>query len=192
MLSPSHKPLAASLFNKSYEMRLLYITIISMVLTSCLGGIYEMLRGYDKYVFTNSYGRKELQVKKFKEEFTADMAEVINCNMLYYSYYQHQEYKRHAYLIFYKTGQYAYFASVSGEISVFDDLNKAQFIGYYIVKDHQLILETPTGNFNTYSYRLLWNFTIQNKTLKRQGDRFNEEFKISEKMDLTINKIPNW
>ena len=58
-----------------------------------------------------------------------------------------------------------------------NDLNKAVFVGYYIIKNDKLILETPTGNFNTAHYRVLWNFELQNGILKRKERGTKKQFK---------------
>ena len=168
-----------------------------LTLNSCISGIYEMVRGYDKYVEINVDGRKELKKNKFKEKFKPEMAEKINCENVYYSYYEDLsiDYIRHKYLIFYTTGQFAYFSTEVNETNI-NDLNKAVFVGYYIIKNDKLILETPTGNFNTAHYRVLWNFELQNGILKRKErgtkKQFKEEFKISKAITVNRKYKPNW
>ena len=174
-----------------------FLVLLLFTLNSCVSGIYEMVRGYDKYVEINVDGRKELKKKKFKERFKTEMAEIINCNDVYYNYYEDQQinYKKHRYLLLYKTGQFAYFSSDLKDINI-NDLNKANFVGYYIIKDKKLILETPTGNFNTAHYRVLWNFNIENELLIRKERGINRQFKDEFKIDKEINLIrkskPDW
>lgn len=170
------------------------LIFLLLPLNSCISGIYEMARGYDKYVEINVEGRKELKKNKFKEKFKLEMAEKINCENVYYSYYENLSinYIRHNYLIFYTTGQFAYFSTEVNEPNI-NNLNKAIFVGYYIIKNDKLILETPTGNFNTAHYRVLWNFELQNGILKRKeiNKQFKEEFKIEKQITLNRKYKPN-
>jgi hypothetical protein len=174
-----------------------FFLLLLITLNSCVSGIFEMARGYDKYVEVNVDGRKELKNKRFKEKFKPEMAENINCIDVYYNYYEDKQinYARHNYLIFYKTGHYAYFSTESKDINL-DDLNKANFVGYYIVKDNKLKLETPTGNFNTAHYRVFWNFNVDNEILNRQESgvnrQFKNEFKIDKDIKLSRKSKPNW
>jgi putative methionine-R-sulfoxide reductase with GAF domain len=89
----------------------------------------------------------------------------------------------------FKNGQYAYFASNKNDIDI-NKLDRASYVGYYIVEDNILKLETPTGNINTKSYRIIWDFEIENNgTLKNK--KSNLEYEIIK--DISLMKIePDW
>lgn len=173
------------------------LLLIIFFFNSCVTGIYETVRGYDNYIETNVSGRKELKKKNFKDSFKSEMTNRIDCKNVYYNFYENQEinYKRHRYLIFYKTGQFAYFSSELNDINL-DDLDGANFVGYYNVKGNKLILETPTGNFNTAHYRVLWQFKMENNSLIRNEKGINKHFKdvfeVDENIAFTRKEQPNW
>lgn len=173
------------------------LILFLLSLSSCVSGIYEMARGYDNYVEINFEGRKELKKKKFKDEFKPEMADKINCEAVYHSLYENQIDKttKHLFLIFYKTGQFAYFVSESKNANL-DNLNKANFVGYYIINENNLVLETPTGNFNTAHYRVLWNFVLNGNTLVRNEKgiykQLSEEFVTDDTIVIDRSLKPNW
>ncbi|MBP6575693.1 MAG: hypothetical protein KA796_02440 [Chryseobacterium sp.] len=173
------------------------LILFLLSLSSCVSGIYEMARGYDNYVEINLEGRKELKKKKFKDEFKPEMADKINCEAVYHSLYENQIDKttKHLFLIFYKTGQFAYFVSESKNANL-DNLNKANFVGYYIINENNLVLETPTGNFNTAHYRVLWNFVLNGNTLVRNEKgiykQLSEEFVTDDTIVVDRSLKPNW
>lgn len=168
------------------------IIIVFLVTTSC-----EIIRGYDAYVYKNQYGRRELKQKKFKNKFSQEMSKGLVFDKLYYNYYEDSSinYKRHSYLRLFPSGQYAVFGDTIKEIDI-NDLDKAGFVGYYIVKKDSLLeLETPQGNFNTESYRVISKYRIKPLGLERKKKRdiFSEEwFTLEENKDLDLSVKPNW
>lgn len=130
---------------------------------------------HSTFVTTNQHKRYELKHKKYSEKFEAGMEEKIDTSCVYYRYYEDPtiNYKSHTYLRFFKDGQYACFYSSDGIVDV-NNTAKASHVGYYITDTNRIKLETPTGNFNTSSYRVIWTFTIsedgaliEDKNLKR-------------------------
>ena len=111
--------------------------------------------------------------------------DVKNC---YYNYYENSQTKTHSFLRLFKNGQYAYFTSFESNIDL-NELDKANYVGYYIVQDNILKLETPTGNLNTPSYRVIWEFEIKNGVLKNK--KADLEFEIKKNAGL-IEVEPNW
>lgn len=113
--------------------------------------------------------------------------DIENC---YYNFYENSQanYKMYCYLRLFKDGQYAYFASYNDTIDI-NNLDKASYVGYYIVENNILKLETPTGNINTKSYRVIWEFEIKNGTLKNKKSKL--EFEITKKNAL-IKVAPDW
>lgn len=169
------------------------IIIILLTTTSC-----EIIRGYDAYVDTNHNGRTELKEKKFKNKFSEKRSEKLVFDKVYYNYYESENinYEYHTYLRFFPTGQYAVFYTKTKEIDV-NVLDKASFVGYYIVKKDSLIeLETPTGNFNTASYRVIWKYKIKSdgleKKKKNKMDNYPEKFTLEEYKNLDLKVKPNW
>ena len=77
-----------------------------------------------------------------------------------------------------------------------DNLNKANFVGYYIINENNLVLETPTGNFNTAHYRVLWNFVLNGNTLVRNEKgiykQLSEEFVTDDTIVVDRSLKPNW
>lgn len=180
--------------------RLFYILslffIVLLTTTSC--GIIEIIRGYDAYVDTNYYGGRELKNKKFKKKFSKEMSEKLVFDKVYYNYYEDEsiDYKRHHYLRFFPTGQYAFYTSPTKDIDI-NNLFTAACVGYYIVKkDNLLELETPTGNFNTASFRVIWKYKIKpdglEKKRKNKMDNYPERFTLEESKDLDLEVQPNW
>lgn len=113
--------------------------------------------------------------------------DIENC---YYNFYENSQanYKMYCYLRLFKDGQYAYFSSYNDTIDI-NNLDKANYVGYYIVENNILKLETPTGNINTKSYRVIWEFEIKNGTLKNKKSKL--EFEITKKNALT-KVSPDW
>ena len=159
------------------------LVLIIFSLNSC--GIFN---SYNNSVTENSFARKELKKKKFKEKFVPEMGEKIDFKNCYYNYSEYSQRKIHSYLRLFKNGQYAYFTSNEENIDL-NELNKANYVGYYIVEDNILKLETPTGNLNTPSYRVIWEFAIKNGVLKNKKSEL--EYEIKKNANLTEVE-PNW
>jgi len=118
------------------------------------------------------------------------MSRKINSEYCYLSYYEGsgQRSSFYDYLLLFKSGQYAIFTSRDKEIDL-SNLDRANYIGYYIVENDVLTLETPTGNINTKSYRVIWEFEIRDSILKNKKSKF--EYKLAK--DISIANIePNW
>ena len=145
---------------------------------------------YENSVTENSFGRKELKKKKFKENFTSEMSEKINLENCYYNFYENSQikYKRYSFLRFFKNGQYAYFTSSENNIDI-NNIEKANHVGYYIVENNIIKLETPTGNFNSKSYKVIWKFNIEKNILKEEKTKL--EFEIKKISELK-NVKPDW
>src|SRR5690606_14851082 len=178
-------------------MKKAFFLIIIIILTTTSCGIVQIVRGYDTYVDTNYYGGRELKNKKFKKKFSKEMSEKLVFDKVYYNYYENEniDYKRHHYLRFFPTGQYAFYTSPTNDIDV-NNLFLAACVGYYNVKkDNFLELETPTGNFNTPSYRVNWKYKITpDGSLERNKKRANypEKFILTEVESLNLNAKPYW
>ncbi len=117
------------------------------------------------------------------------MNKKIDFKNCYHNYYQDSQRKIHSFLRLFKNGQYAYFTNIEGNIIDLNELDKANYVGYYIVEDNILKLETPTGNLNTPSYRVIWEFEIKNSGLKNRKSYLEYEIK---KIDSLIDVEPNW
>jgi hypothetical protein len=163
----------------------IFLFLFILNLNSC-----GSLTSYENSVSENSFGRKELKKKNFKEIFTSEMSKKINLENCYYNYYENSQinYKRYSYLRFFKNGQYAYFTSNENNIDT-NNIEKANHVGYYIVENNILELETPTGNFNTKSYKVIWKFTIEKNILKQKKTK--AEFEVK-KVSGLISVTPNW
>lgn len=148
-----------------------------------------ILNSYENSVIENNYARKELKKKTFKQKFLPEMSNKIDIENCYYNYYQDSQRKIHSYLRLFKNGQFAYFTNIEGNIIDLNELDKANYVGYYIVEDNILKLETPTGNLNTPSYRVIWEFEIKNGGLKNRKSDLEYEIK---KIDSLIDVEPNW
>lgn len=124
-----------------------------LALSLCSCGIFN---SYTRSVEENRFARKELREKKFKTKFREEMSRKINSEYCYVSYYEssHPSSNFYSYLLLFKNGQYANFTSRDEEIDL-RDLDRANYIGYYIIENDVLKLETPTGNINTKSYRVI-------------------------------------
>ncbi len=118
------------------------------------------------------------------------MSKKIDLENCYYNYYEDSQinYKRYSYLRFFKNGQYAYFTSNENNIDK-NNIEKANHVGYYIIENNILKLETPTGNFNTKSYKVIWEFNIEKNILKQKKTK--AEFEIK-KVSGLISVAPNW
>lgn len=163
--------------------RYLAFLIILISITSC----------YNSVVASNQYGRKELIHKNYSKKFNNGMETKIDTASVYYRYYENNsiDYKIYTYLRFFSKGQYACFISESDSIIDINNLDKASHIGYYIMNDNTLELETPTGNFNTRSFRVIWDFEISKSgNLLRKG-KFPATYIKSKNIDLKPVK-PNW
>ena len=117
------------------------------------------------------------------------MNKKIDFKNCYYNYYENPQTKMHSFLGLFKNGQYAYFTNIEGNIIDLNELNKANYVGYYIVEENILKLETPTGNLNTPSYRVIWEFEIKNGVLKNKKSNLEYENK---KIDGLIEVEPDW
>ncbi len=170
--------------------RLTLLISISVLIVGTLNscGIFN---SYTKSVTENEFARKELKKKAFKAKFRPEMTTPIDTQNCYYSYYEIPERnsKGYFYLRLFNNGQYAYFAGHSDDIDL-NDLNRANIVGYYLVENEILKLETPTGNINTNSYRIIWEFEIQNdKSLTNQ----KSHLQYAIKRDLNLVQIePDW
>ena len=147
-----------------------------------------ILKSYKISVIENNFGRKELKKKTFKQKFLPEMSNKIDVENCYYNHYENSQTKINSFLRLFKNGQYAYFTSFESNIDL-NDLDKANYVGYYIVEDNILKLETPTGNLNTPSYRVIWEFEIKKGVLKNK--KADLEFEIKKNTGL-IEVEPNW
>ena len=116
------------------------------------------------------------------------MSHKIDVENCYYNHYENSKTTINSFLRLFKNGQYAYFTSFESNIDL-NNLDKANYVGYYIVEDNILKLETPTGNLNTPSYRVIWEFEIKNGGLKNRKSDLDYEIK---KIDGLIDVEPNW
>ena len=117
------------------------------------------------------------------------MNKKIDFKNCYYNYYENSQTKMHSFLRLFKNGQYAYFTIIEGNSIDLNELEKANYVGYYIVEDNILKLETPTGNLNTPSFRVIWEFEIKNGVLKNK--KADLEFEIKKNAGLKEVE-PNW
>ncbi|RZL40816.1 MAG: hypothetical protein EOP00_26060 [Pedobacter sp.] len=166
---------------------------VSFLCVSCVTGIFEMINGIDKYVEKNEHGRRELKTKKYKEKFRSRMADRIICDSVYYNYYEDDKinYFNHSYLRLFKTGQFAYFTSSSKGVDL-NNLCSANFVGYYVVENNSLQLETPTGNFNTAHFRVIWSARINKDTLVFSKLYNRGEFLIDKSAVIDNTVKPDW
>jgi hypothetical protein len=164
--------------------RLYIVFFIFWLVTGC-----GIINGYDHYVYENAFGRRELKEKKFKKKFKPEMTLVAN--QVYYSYYENPQinYIMHQYLQLYKTGQYAYY--VNDKPLDYLDSAKATHVGYYTFKDNALKLETGAGNFNTGSYRVIWDFKKIGATLQRVHYTANTVYEPTTTIKADT-KAPDW
>jgi hypothetical protein len=149
---------------------------------------------HSTYVLTNQYGRQELKNKRYKEQFKYEMLAAIDTAALYFEHYKSNtsDYCSYSYLRFFSKGQYAYFTSSTDSVQDTNNLAKAKHVGYFIVKDNVIILETPTGNFNTRSYNVKWEFIItEDGKLNLQNKFLDRTFNKADGKDLKPI-IPDW
>ena len=143
--------------------RLAFFAVLLIIATSC----------YNSRITNNYFGRKELKTKRYPKQFKEGMDAKIDTKSIYYRYYEDSliNYKQYAYLRFLSNGKYAYFISTTDSIIDINNLNIASHVGYYITKNNIIKLETPTGNFNTPSYRIIWEFSISDdgKLIEKGG-----------------------
>ena len=161
--------------------------------SSCMTGIVEVARGRDKYVIKNNNGREELIKKKYQSKFEPAMADALFCDKVYYNYYENSNigYINHSFLRFFKTGQFAYFYSESGNVDV-NDINHASFVGYYVTEGNIVKLETPKGNFNTAHFRMVWKYSISDDKLHLISSKHgNIEFAVRDSI-VVVDVKPNW
>ena len=132
--------------------RLSFFALLLIMATGC----------YTSRVSNNKFGREELKTKRYSKQFKEGMNAKIDTTCVYYRYYENSliNYKQYAYLRFLSKGKYAYFIGTTDSIIDVNNLNMASHVGYYIIKNNIVKLETPTGNFNTADYRVIWKFTV--------------------------------
>lgn len=177
---------------KNKEVKKIILIFIIFGLNSC--GLFQVANGYDKYVRKNENGRKELVNKKFKDKFKSEMINGFDLKTVYRNFYQDKlnSYKRYSYLRFFKDGQYACFVGENDNVDL-NQLEKANHVGYYIIDDGILKLETPTGNFNTSSFRVINKYKIEdNKLLQIKSDRGNLVYEKHEMDSPILNEKANW
>ena len=163
--------------------RLAFSVLLLIIVSSC----------YTSHVSTNRFGREELKTKRYKKQFKEGMEVKIDTTCVYYCYYENSSinYRQYAYLRFLNKGKYAYFISTTDSIIDINNLNIASHVGYYLTNDNTLKLETPTGNFNTSSYRVIWTFTISNDGKLIQKDNFKNVYSKVQNINLKpVN--PDW
>lgn len=149
---------------------------------------------YKLYVTENIAGRKELKNKKFEKKFNVQMLEEIDVNKIYCHHYEATDiaYTNYSYLRLFSGGQYAMFYESTSEIPNLNDLENANHVGYYIIENGYLKLETPTGNGNTFAYRVVNKFRIENDTLTEYNNGINNRNFIGKSVSGLLNVKPNW
>lgn len=138
--------------------------------------------------------RKELKSKKFDKKFDVEMLNEIDENKIYFHLYEAKDinYKNYSYLRLFSNGKYAMFYESSKNIPNLNDLDNANHVGYYIIENGNLKLETPTGNGNTFGYRIINKFRIKNDTLVEYDNRIGNRNFIGKYVSGLLNVEPNW
>lgn len=166
--------------------------MLIFALNSC--GLAELINGYKKYIYTNENGRRELMNKKFKDKFKTEMLNGVGLKNTYRMFYENKSiaYKKYSYLRFFKNGQYAYFVSKNDDIDL-NLIDKANHVGYFIIDKGILKLETPTGNFNTRSFRVINKYKIEdNKLIQIKSYGGNLIYQSYDTDKIFLNQNPNW
>lgn len=177
--------------------KILFFLFFLLTFNSCVTGIYKIAYGYDHYVETNIYGREELKKKQFKDKFKKEMSQKIIFDKVYHNFYQNSTINLHyhTYIRLFKTGQFAIFSSEINNINI-DEIFQARIVGYYIVENGILKLESPAGNFRTGNYKIIRKYIIGQNSLKEHGREtkhiFKKEYKIEENVKVNTKIIPDW
>jgi hypothetical protein len=188
LLKTRNKPytttLATSKQNRSKLKKIGFI-ILSLLMISC---------SYKLYVTENIAGRKELKSKNFDKKFNSEMLKEIDENKIYFHLYEATDivYKNYSYLRLFPKGQYAMFYENTNNVPNLNELENANHVGYYIVENGNLKLETPTGNGNTFGYRIVNKFRIKNDTLVEYDNRISNRNFVGKVVSELLNVEPDW
>lgn len=174
---------------------LLIISLVIVVLNGC---------SWKTYISQNSYGRMQLKEMKFKESFKNINNELIDDNSIYYHHSDDPKIDMEFNFIirFFKNGQYAFFArnenpiiNLSYNDIDFNDLKKANYVGYYKIKDKIVIIEYPNHLFRRAGKRNLDKYKILNNgDLESITNGASDYKSIYKKISVENLKqvIPDW
>lgn len=163
-------------------MKKILILTLALFLTSC---------NYKLYVNENENGRRELKKKSFENKFERNMSNKIDFKNIY-SEYSSASNAKYTYLRLFATGQYAMFYQKTDDLSNLNKLENASHVGYYIIDKDVLKLETPTGNGNTFGYRIVKTYQIKNDTLVEYGSRIPNDTLVKRYIPSILNVTPDW
>lgn len=170
-------------------MKRILLILLVLITSSC-----RLTQHYTKYIDENQYGRMHLKEMKFKNSFTKEMSNKIEADAVYLNYYENLSinYKLYGYIRFFSSGQYAIFSSNTENVDV-NNIQKANMVGYYNIKDNILMLEIPNTSFSRAGKRVIREFEIKENTLKEKRKK-NETERIFDKIKVKELKpiYPDW
>ena len=166
-------------------MKKLIFIILSFLLVSC---------SYKLYVEENKDGRRVLKTKKFADRFEQNMLNEFDYEKIYFNFYESNAgaYKLYSYLRLFPKGQYAMFYGKTDSMPNLNLIKKAHHVGYYIINNNVLELETPTGNGNTFGYRIIKKYRIQNDSLIEFESRLQNDTLIGIYYSEIKTVEPDW
>lgn len=165
------------------------LILVVLLLSSC-----RLTQHYTNYIDENQYGRMHLKDMKFKNSFNKQMSNKIEADAIFFNYYENPSinYKLYSYIRFFSSGQYAIFNNNSESVDV-NDIQKANIVGYYNIKNNILLLEIPNTSFSKAGKSVVREFEIIENTLKEKRKK-NETERIFNKIKVKELKpiYPDW
>jgi hypothetical protein len=171
-------------------MKRILLVLLVLSVSSC-----RLTQHYSKYIDKNQYGRTHLKEMKFKNTFTKEMSKQIEADAIYVNVYEDTSvnFIGYSYIRFFSSGQYAIFHSKTENADV-NDMQRANVVGYYNIKNNILLLEVPNSAFSRagkrviVEYEIIDNNTLKEKRKKNQTERVFTKIKVKEIKPI----YPDW